>query len=379
MTEPVRVVTIDFASGAVDVAPYVVRATISRGRFDPLSTVIDAGTATFVLNNETRLFDPSYTSGTYYGELVPGRGVEITVDTLPIYTGFVDDWDLEYDVSLRSVASLKTTDALGVIGQTEMDAWTSSGTSVSAKLTAICDRAEVGWSGSLRDFDTGHELLQSHAVSSGTNALGYAKRVAESDQGYLFAAVDGALTYRDRLSRYGTSTVSFGGSGSQFLGVAASVGSEQLFARVGVTRDGGEQQVATVDDLAAWKVDYGPPRSLTIDNLLLSSDGRSLAIAEWLLSLYEAPRYRVSEITVELHALSDVQRAAVLALDITSVVDVSFTPNAVGSAITQNLLVQGIRHELTPESHRMTLSTIAVLSSTGDEWDIGVWGTAEWQ
>lgn len=379
MTWPVRVVTIDFASGAADVAPYTVSATITRGRFDPLSTVIDAGSAVFTLNNESRLFDPSHASGTYYGELVPGRGVEITVDAVPIYTGFVDDWDLEYDVSGRSVASVKTTDALGVIGQAEMDEWTSSGTSVSAKLTAICDRTEFGWSGPLRDFDTGHELLQSHTVTSGTNALGYAKKVAESDQGYLFAAVDGTLAYRDRLARYGASTVSFGGSGANFQGVAASVGSEQLFARVGVTRSGGDQQVAIVGDLATWKVDYGPPRSFNLDGLLLSSDGRALAIAEWLLGLYEEPRYRVSEITVELHALSDVQRAAVLALDITSLVDVTFTPNGVGSAITQNLLVQGIRHELTPDSHRMTLSTIAVLTSTGNEWDIGVWGTAQWQ
>ena len=65
--------------------------------------------------------------------------------------------------------------------------------------------------------------------------------------------------------------------------------------------------------------------------------------------------------------------------DATDTIDVTFTPDGIGDPIIQPLVVQGIRHELTPESHRMTLSTIAVLSSTGDEWDIGVWGTAEWQ
>jgi len=73
MAYPTPIVEIAFDDGPyvasptwTDVSQYVRRMSIDRGRSDDWADF--NGTATVVLNNRTRLFDPYYTSGTYYGK-----------------------------------------------------------------------------------------------------------------------------------------------------------------------------------------------------------------------------------------------------------------------------------------------------------------------
>jgi hypothetical protein len=243
----------------------------------------------------------------------------------------------------------------------EFDAWTSTGTKANLKLDAICDRSEVGWVGALRDFNEGVETLQSDAVSWGSSVLNYAQLIARSDLGLLFASADGLLTYRNRNFAVGaTASVSFtdNGSGIPFQGIEATIGSELLFARVGVDREGGTNQTATVSDLTSWKALYGPIKSLSLTGLLLNSDAQSLALAQYLLLLYGQPRYRVSSLTVDITPLSTVNQTSVLGLDIGDTISVTFTPDRVGDPIMQPLVIQGIEHNLSVSRHVITFSTI---------------------
>jgi hypothetical protein len=143
-----------------------------------------------------------------------------------------------------------------------------------------------------------------------------------------------------------------------FTGIAAQVGAEVLFARVGVDREGGTAQSATVVDTVDWRNRYGPLRSLTVAGLLLATDAQSDALADYLLARYDTPRYRISEITLALHGLPLDQQNKVLAIDITNMVTVKYTPNNVGTAIVQPLLVQGIRHAIGQGTHTVTLSFV---------------------
>jgi hypothetical protein len=267
---------------------------------------------------------------------------------------------LEYDVDGRSVVIFRATDALGQFGAGEFNAWTSTATTVGGKLADVIARPEVAWPSWQAEFDTGVETLQPDSVSWGSNVLNYMQLIARSDMGYLFASADNVLKFRDRNVAAGVSpAVTFGGSGIQFQGISAKY-AEFLFSRVGVDREGGVNQTAQVADLAAWRELNGSSRTLSLTGLLLNSDAQSLALAEFLLSQYSTPRYQVAEIRVELAALSAADQDAVLALDITSLVSVEFAPNNIAPAITQTLLVQGIAHDLTPASHVVRLSLIAV-------------------
>jgi hypothetical protein len=128
---------------------------------------------------------------------------------------------------------------------------------------------------------------------------------------------------------------------------------------VGVDREGGTLQTAQVSNLTTWQAANGSPRTLKLTNLLLASDAQSLALAQYLLAQYSSPTWQVSEITVDLAPLSDFLTATMTATDIGDVVEVNFTPNNIGTQITQRCMVQGVAHEITPGSHRMTFSLIA--------------------
>lgn len=340
--------------------------TIQRGRWSQVTDVIDAGDMTVQVLNLDRTFDPTFTTSPYYGRVRPGLSLRVSAtasgySARPLMTGRADEVQLEYDVDGRSVTIFRATDALGQLGAAEFDQWTSNGTSVHAKLTDSCQRPEVAFATEHTDFDPGIELLQGDSVTWGSNVLNYLQLVARSELGYLFVTADGVLTFRDRTAGgSGSPAVTFGGSsGVQFQSIQARYG-EFLFSRVGVDREGGTNQTAEVADLDAWKAANGSPRSLSLTGLLLDSDAQALALAEYLLELYSLPRYQVAEIGVELAALTAAQQDAVLALDITDVVAVEFAPNNIGPAITQELLVQGIAHDLTPASHLVRLSLIAI-------------------
>jgi hypothetical protein len=244
----------------------------------------------------------------------------------------------------------------------------------------------VNWPASLRDFDEGVEALQSDAVSWGSNVKNYADLIGRSELGSLFCTRRGVLTFRDRNVAVGAVPGSVltdddgnpltdddggvllsdsgrvfadDGTGTPYQGISATVGSELLFARVGVDREGGTNQTEEVADLTAWQELYGPAiRSLKITELLLADDSQSLAMAGYLLSLYDTPRYRISELTIDLTPLSATEQTSVATIDVTDVVSATLTPNGVGDPIMQTLFVQGVRHTIGVDRHVVTLSLI---------------------
>lgn len=386
--------------GLSPVEASVVRCSIRRGRWEQLYDDFEAATVSVLLNNEDRTFDPSYAAGDYFGELLPGRRLEITAAGVTILTGFVQDYDLEYDVSGRSVTALRATDALGRLGAIQFDAWTNTATDAAEKLSQVCDRPEVAWPPTLRDFIGARVIissvptepgLQSDAVSWGSNCLNYMRLIGRSDWlSFIFASADGSIVLRPVVEwgtsatgtafevwSVGTAVASFGGAGIPFQTITAQYGSETLYSEVSVDFEGGTAQTVSVADTVAWQLDYGPLRRLPVPGLLLGDRTFNIltgipttitgaefaqALAEGLLAFYEAPTFRITEFSVELAALSPSDQATVLGIDIAQGVDIEFTPNGVGSAIEQTLVVQGIAHEITPDSHVVTFSVIDYLA-----------------
>lgn len=351
-------------SGFNEITSSAELVTIRRGRWSQVTDVIDAGDMTVQVLNLDRRFDPTYTLSPYYGRVRPGVGIRVratapTFSAKSLMTGQADELGFEYDVSGRSVTIFRGTDALGQLGAAEFDAWTNTATSAPNKLLAICSRSEVAFPTTKTSFGAGVEALQSDSVSWGSNVLNYMQLIARSEIGYLWADADNTLTFRNRTVP-GTvaSSATFGTGGIAYQSIAAKYG-EFLFSRVGVDREGGTQQTAQVSNLTTWQAANGSPRTLKLGGLLLASDAQSLALANYLLTQYSTPTWQVSEVGVELAPLSNADTNTMLSLDIGSVVTVGFTPNDIAPAITQKCLVQGVAHEITPGSHRMTLSLIA--------------------
>jgi len=372
-------------TGVTTVTNTVNRVSIRRGRTGRLIDPIDAGSCSIVMNNENRHFDPAHAAGPYFGKLVPARDVTVDVGGVRIFTGFVEDWDLDYDVSGRSTAAARCTDALGILAQCSFTAWTNTATTGATKLSSILDRPEVQWPAWLRWFDDNlrgfdsvaavvEGLLQSDNVSWGSNALNYCQLIARSELFTLFFAnANGVLRYRQYphpvifafyIIASGTFTpwrppvvsATFGGSGIPFQSVARRTGSDMLYSSVSVDREGGTAQTRTVADLAAWQATYGRPRRLSIPETLVARDVYADFIARDLLALVDDAADMITDVVVELAPLSPADQTTVLSIDIGDAVTVEFHPNGVGTPITQTWLVQGIAHDIAPESHTVSLS-----------------------
>jgi hypothetical protein len=136
MPFPVAKVSVAFDDG-----PYVVSPTwtditssvrsmsVDRGRSDDWGTI--TGSANVVLNNRERLYDPFYTSGTYYGKLLPRRQIKIEatygVTTYPVFRGFVDGWPPTWTAAgTDSTVTISCFDALSLLSAAPMPpVWSS--------------------------------------------------------------------------------------------------------------------------------------------------------------------------------------------------------------------------------------------------------------
>ena len=137
MAYPTAIVSIAFNDGPyvasptwTDVSSYVRSMTTDRSRPDDWGNF--TGSATVELDNRTRLFDPFYTSGTYYGKLLPRRQIKIEATyastTYPVFRGFIDGWPASWtDAGLDSTVTIQCYDALSLLSQVQLPAdWSRS-------------------------------------------------------------------------------------------------------------------------------------------------------------------------------------------------------------------------------------------------------------
>ena len=103
-----------------DVTDKVRSVSISRGR----STELDAfttGSASVVLDNRDRTFDPEYASGPYFGALTPMRPLRISgaeplaISQTPLFFGFVDGWAQQYVHPSDATTTVTASDAFKVL------------------------------------------------------------------------------------------------------------------------------------------------------------------------------------------------------------------------------------------------------------------------
>lgn len=103
-----------------DVSAYVRTVSISRGRSSELDSY-QAGTASIVLSNADRRFDPDYTAGPYYPNVTPVRPVRIKSGSTVMFFGFVDQWQQDYVVPSDATAVISCSDAFKFLNLLTLD------------------------------------------------------------------------------------------------------------------------------------------------------------------------------------------------------------------------------------------------------------------
>jgi hypothetical protein len=350
--------------------------SVTRGR-SRLFDQFQAGTSTFRMLNDDGALDPYNTAGPYYGYLLPGVKVQLTLEGAVVYTGVIEDIELTYDVAGVPVAEITCHDSLGTLALRQIDSWTTSaGQTAGQRLADMLDRSEIAFTAA-RALDAGVSVLQGDVVDAGTNALQYAQLVVDSDLGVLYADVDDVLTFHQRNWRVNSSpVVSFAddGSGFEFSQIERSTATDLFYNRVTVSRVGGSTETFTDP---TW-INLTGIRTLSLTGLLMNSDAQSVDMGGWLVALYADPEYRIKSITLPVDRYASADRATVLGLDLADLVNVTFHPEGVADPIDRLCSIEGISHDSAPAGlHLMVLTLAEVADRVGFVLDDPTFGVLD--
>jgi hypothetical protein len=344
----------------VDVTDHVASVSISRGKSNELDRYT-AGNASVTLHNDDRSFDPFYADGPYFTQIVPRKEVAIETNGIRQFTGFIDDWDLQYQLGQKSFATVAAVDGFIQLTATELNEFTNIEEKSGERVLRILNRAEVAWPTGKRDIEEGRRTLQADTVAENTNVLQYLQLIATTETGQIFISKDGALVFQDRIVgpplvddlifSDGTHTpIDSDPTVVNYSNIEVVYGSENLYNRITVTREGGLPQTADSPDSQAL---YGV-QTLSLDGLLLTSDTEAAELANYLLGVYDEPDLRISSVEVNLHDKTPEQQGKLLDIDLQDVFLIAYTPNSIGDPFEQYGIVQGIRETIGIDFHKIT-------------------------
>jgi hypothetical protein len=345
-----------------DVTSYTRDIRIRRGRSRQLDR-FTSGAATITLDNRVRRFDP--VAGTaltpYAGQIVPRKEVAVSVAGVPIFSGQVEDWNLNYSLAGDSVAEAVCADGFALIAQDTLAGSATTSQATGARIDSVL--TALGWPSGKRAIGVGDATLIADTIAAESNGLQYLQKVESSEPGAFFVNRAGLMTFRDRSDTQVYSGVAFAddGTGIPYQGIEVLYGTEELYTATVVTRSNGTATVGTATASSSTaQAAYGIT-TLNVETLL-STDAQASELANFLLGKYQDPTYRVNALDVIVEGISATQAGQVLALELADVVKVTFTPNRLGAAIAQYALVDGIEHTITPNAHniRLTLSATEV-------------------
>ena len=343
-----------------DITDRLVTAQVRRGKTQALDR-IDAGVLAVTVDNSDRVFDPLYEAGPYFGQLIPRRSVRVSSNDLPVFVGFVDDFDIQYEPGVQSVVRIDASDALSVLTNAGLEEFTPDSELSGARINTVLDRPEIDWPAELRDIDPGNSTMLDTDVAEGTSALTYMQLVSNSEFGTLFLSKDGKITFRERNSVPNTPDLVFSDeveagayTGIQFADVNIVYGSENLYNRIALENADIFPEEAFAEDAVSQAV-YGP-RTLSQSGLLIQEPEELQFLADFFLARYKEPQYRFETVTVVLDTISTVNQDKVLDLEIGDIVLVRFEPSDIPPAIEQYCRIIGINHDWNPASKNISFA-----------------------
>ena len=333
----------------VDLTSLVENVSITRGRSRQLDQ-FNAGTATIAFDNASQVLNPSNTSSPYYPFVLPRCPVQILANGVPIYTGLITDWNLDYDISNQDMMYASCADQFTVLANQALNAVATTSQASGTRINTVLDLPEINYQGA-RAIDTGSSTLGAFNIAQDENCLNYLQLINTSEQGYLFMSAAGTLTFKGRssvLNPVAGATFNTDGTGLPMQTLINQFGDELLYNYI-ITQSpaGAVQTTSNAASIALYQA-----QQYALTNLLNSTVAEVAGLGNYLLGKYQNPVLRFTGLSTEMSALSTANQNIVLGLDMTSICTVvkNFTVGTPATE-TQTLIVSGIAHNITPGSH----------------------------
>lgn len=365
-----------------DITPWVASVSTRRGatRADGPILRYEAGTATIVARNQDRRFDPTNLAGPYVvagvSQVEPMRAVRIRAEwdgvTYPIWRGYADAWQVDYQGPTGSTVTLTCSDAFAVFTSVDRPASAPVGTGElsGARVHRVLNSA--GWPAEDRLIAAGDSTMQ--ATSLEGNALSELQLVAESEIGELYVDASGRVVFRNRravLTEARSTTVQavFGGDEDDpvelpYADVSLTYDAQSITNYASVSRAGGTAQVR--DDTAS-RARY-LTRSYTRSDLLLQTDAEVASYVGFVLHQGADPELRFNQLVLLPRKDARLWPQA-LGREIGDRVQVIRRPPGGGDPIVREAFVRGIEHEV---RDMQWTTRVALQSATRYQfWTIG--------
>jgi hypothetical protein len=284
----------------VDLSDRLLSWSFQRGR-RTVTDAIDPARLTAHLYNGDRALDPSYLSSPYAGDVEPGVRVVLDIDGRRVYSGFVEGWPQDWDGRLNTV-TITALDLFDTFNVDMIPATVYGVQKTGARITA--GLSEIGVpSAWYAGVNTGIDDAQSHTAGEEDNWLEHFKKVAVTEQGYLFQDRTGLVKFYQRHAL----------SLSPFTDIQVTVSNDPAFGEwplsdvddpdysvkdirndVRVTREGGAT-TRVVDSASVTKYRKRTYQVTTIhDSTTVPAD-----LATWILQRDAYPKLRPDGVTLE--------------------------------------------------------------------------------
>jgi hypothetical protein len=343
---------LDGTTQFADITEFATNIQYKRGR-QRTDDQFGAGTMSFTMLDETGILGPYDISSPYYDPLnsepglAPLRQVRLSRDGTYLFTGIVTGYDYSFSLGNLDTVNVQCADEFYRLAQTQLDDYNTTAELSGSRVADVLDLPEVDYPAGTRNIATGTVELGGtgqYNVDAGTNTLAYLQQINQAEQGRLFMAADGTLTFQNRIgTTLSAPVVSFkdDGTGAAYTDVTIQFDADRVVNRAYVEALDGK--TATDTDSASIAKYF--TQSLSITNSLLHIQGEVGDLAAYLLEPEPEPQY--TSLTTTFSRLTSSQRDDVASVDIGDTISIEKQIPGLNSEIAEELAVEGIEGRIT--------------------------------
>ena len=345
----------------VDVSSSTLNISTRRGR-NLLQDKYESGQATIRVVDPNGDWNPQNTSSPYYGLLQPLRKIQASAiysgTTYGLFGGYITEYRYTYPKGQETgYVDFICYDAFRLMYNSNVATVTggTAGQTTAQRVQSILSM--IAWPAAFTSIGTGATTC---VADPGTvrNVLEAIQTAEFTEQGAFYIDHNGIATFKGRQFVYDAQSASptiFNqtGTGINYAGITFALDDKTIVNQASVTRIGGTTQTY-VD---APSVAQYFTRSITAQNMLMQTDANALALATAYVTSRKDTSIRIETITLDLVTPNySAGVTAALDLDFFDTVDIT-NQQPGGSTIQKKLQVQGIAHNITPNTWTTTIAT----------------------
>ena len=345
----------------VDVSTSTTNISTRRGR-NLLQDQYEAGQATIKINDPNGDWNPQNLSSPYAGLLQPLRKIQASAVyggvTYGLFGGYITEYRYTYPTGQENgYVTFICYDAFRLMYNSNVTTVTggTAGQTTAQRVQSILTM--IAWPPAFTSIGTGATTVQADPGTLRT-VLGAIQTCEFTEQGAFYINANGVATFKGRQFVYDAQSASptvFNqtGTGINYAGITFALDDKTIVNKATVTRIGGTAQ--TYSD--ATSIAQYFTRSITATDQLMQTDANALSLATAYVQSRKDTSIRIETITLDLTTPNYTAGVtAALDLDFFDTVDIT-NEQPGGSTIQKKLQVQGIAHNITPNTWTTTIAT----------------------